>query len=239
MLAAAVDPRHLSPAAIDEVRAQFDLHANRHAVIDDFLLPAHLAPLRELVSGPDGFTENLKVSPHGTSVAHLPETARRARVDRALFDSVPEADRFIAQEIYGGAAEGSSDSRPQRTDAVLRKVLRSSPMHALLGAMSGLALEETLAINLKRHGKGHYLRRHSDATGGRRLCGVLYLHEHWRREYGGRFLLHRDTGAPFAIDPLPNRLVLFDVTVRNDHEIEDLGSVPKGWWRANYSVWFR
>ncbi len=66
-------------------------------------------------------------------------------------------------------------------------------------------------------------------SGGRRLCGVLYLHDHWEPAYGGRLFLFREGGSHFAIEPVPNRQVLFNVTVRNDRAIEEMGAVPEGW----------
>lgn len=239
-LAMAVNPPRLDPAGFAEVRAQFDTCANRHAVVDDFLLPAHLPALRDLINRDGDFGANMKVSVKGESVAHLSEAERRARVDASLFETIPDRDRFISQEIYSGAAADGKGGRPANTDRLVRGVFRSAPMHRLLSAMSGMTLNKTMPINLKRHGPGHFLRRHSDATGGRKLCGVLYLHEDWQPEYGGRFLLYREDGTHIAIDPKPNRLLLFDVTVKNDHAIEELSAeVPGGWWRSNYSIWFR
>ncbi len=59
VLATTIDPRHLAPEAIARVRKAMDAHPNRHAVIDDVLLPAHLEPLRELVAGDRAFDPNL------------------------------------------------------------------------------------------------------------------------------------------------------------------------------------
>lgn len=239
VLATIINPHHLSSDAIADAHNRLHQHANRHVVIDDFLLPAHLPQLRALVNSRGAFDVNLKVHNKGESVAHLAEAERRARVDRDLFESVPDKDRFISQEIYSGSSEQGGDQRPAQTDALVRKIFNTAQMHLWLSAISGHALGATLPINLKRHGPGHFLRRHSDATGGRKICGVVYLHDDWRRDYGGRFLLYREDGSHFAIDPLPNRLVLFDVTVKNDHAIEELKDVPAGWWRSNYSIWFR
>jgi Rps23 Pro-64 3,4-dihydroxylase Tpa1-like proline 4-hydroxylase len=235
-LSVLVNLQHLSTQAIASVRAAMDAHSNRHAVIDEFLAPQHLGPLRELVTSEGHFDRNLKVTVKGESVAHLSEAERRGRVDAELFESIPDKDRFISQEIY--AASDSEDSKAAKTDRLVRKMMHSAPMHRLLSAMSGHELSATAPINLKRHGPGHFLRRHSDATGGRKLCSVLYLHDEWEPQYGGRFILYAEDGSEIAVDPLPNRLVIFDVTVKNDHAIEELASVPEGWWRSNYSIWF-
>ena len=67
---------------------------------------------------------------------------------------------------------------------------------------------------------------------------MLYLHEKWEKEFGGEFLLHMHNGSTTTIPPIPNRFLLFDVRVDNDHEIKALANPPKDWMRLNFSVWF-
>ncbi|WP_271078526.1 2OG-Fe(II) oxygenase family protein [Aurantiacibacter sp. MUD61] len=238
-LATAINPSYLAPPRIGEIKQALDRDPNRHVVLDDFLLTNHISALNELITRTGEFEPNLKITPGAKRAEHLTEAQRRSTVDRDTFERVAPADRFISQETYVGAPSATSQTRPARTDALVRSVFASEAFHSLMGELSGIPVQETLPIKLKRHRKGHFLRRHSDSTGGRKLCSVLYVHERWLPEFGGRFELFRPDGTRYEIDPLPNRLILFDVTIGNEHAVQDLEQVPDDWYRANYSVWFR
>lgn len=234
-LAMLLDPRHLTAEAIATARAEFGDGDNRHLVLDHVLAPHLLPLLRQVADGAGAFEDNLKLaSDYDTKTAGVP----RGRVDAATFAAAPHGDRFIKQRRLTGPAPGQEDSAAIKAEGFARTMLGSEPLHRWLGALTGIAPERTGGINFKLHGPGHFLTRHSDARAGRTLCAVIYLHAYWEAAYAGRFVLHRLDGTDRVIDPLPNRMILFEANDQNHHSIEPLGAVPNGWWRVNYSVWF-
>ncbi len=237
-LALLVDPAHLQSAAIAAARLRFGEGDNRHLVIDDFLVPHLLPLLRAMIDEEGEFEDNLKLAKLSRADKPSGQLGPHGKVDADTFLAAPSEDRFICQRRLIGPKAGFEDSAASKAERFVRTMLASAPMHEWLTAITGLSVAATGGINLKLHGPGHFLKPHSDAREGRQLCAVFYLHETWQRSYDGRFVLQLADGGIERIDPLPNRMILFDVTQQNVHAIEPLGKVPAGWWRSNYSVWF-
>lgn len=215
----------------------FAQRPNRHVVLDDVFQPSLLRLLRQVADGDGEFSDNLKLRSASKQIsASVDEVRGRVRAD--VFAAAPELDQFIKQRLLTGARPGREDSAPMRAERLVRQAMISDEFLAWLGAICTMDLTRAGGINLKLHGLDSLLRKHSDARRGRKLCMVHYLHDHWEARYGGRFLLHRNDGTTTAIDPLPNRMILFDVTEDNFHEIEPLGPECGSWVRINYSAWF-
>ncbi len=235
-LATLVDSRHLSSAAI--ARLRHDEAANRHWVVDNFLAP-HLLPLiREVVEHAGDFEDNLKLAPAARAPRPAGYDGIRGKVDKTTFEAAPESDRFIRQQRLIGMRPGFEGSRAAKAEAFVRRMLASRPLHQWLDALTGISVSQTGGINLKLHRPGDFLRPHSDARPGRKLCAVIYTHADWAPVFDGRFVLHCVDGTHKRIDPLPNRMIVFDVMQENVHAIEPLGHIPKGWLRVNYTAWF-
>lgn len=219
------------------LRSAFISEPNRHVVLDEVIEPSILTSLRQVVSEHGQFSANLKLR---SSSAHLRTDDARQHpwVSTENFALADNADKFISQSRLVGAKPGHEESVAIRAERLMRAVMHSNDFLAWLSAISGASLTRAGGINLKLHGAGHFLRKHSDKRRGRKLCLVHYLHEHWEPSFGGRFILHRENGDFHAIDPVPNRMIIFDVTQENFHEVEPLGQIPEGWFRINYSAWF-
>jgi len=237
MLGTLVNRDLLSGPMIEGARRQFGAGANRHLVLDQVLLPHLLVPLRRVAAVEGDFEDNLKLKSGALADKKDAGARPRGAVSAQAFAQAEEDDRFIRQRKLAGPKPEFANSSAIKVENFIRTMFESAPMHEWLSAMTGLSICQTGGINLKLHGPADYLKKHSDARRGRKLCMVLYLHEAWQRDYAGRFLLHRANNTVKAIDPLPNRLVMFDVTQENFHEIEPLGAVPDGWQRINYSAW--
>lgn len=235
ILANFIDPAHLTERAIAETRHTFGDGDNRHCVIDDLLVESLLPRLTSVLAGEGRFEDNLKIA----GAEKLPDGKRpRGSVTPEEFAATQPDRRFISQLRHVGPRPGMEASIANKTEAFVRAMFSGEPFHRWLSAITGLKVTKTSGINLKLHGPKHFLKAHSDARPGRKVCGVLYLHQQWEADWAGRFLLHLVDGTKKRIDPLPNRLVLFEACEQNNHEIEPLTDPPDGWMRANYSLWF-
>lgn len=212
--------------------------SNPHWIVDQFLTPPMLAMIRDVVATAGQFEDNLKLYSQARAARQDDAQGIRGEVDRATFEAADSEDHFIHQRRLVGMRPGQEDSSAAKGEAFFRRMLSGPAMHEWLEMVTGIAVSQTGGINLKLHGPGDLLAEHSDARAGRKLCGVLYAHEDWQPAYGARFSLRLADGQVRLIDPLPNRLILFDVTTQNLHQVTALGEVPEGWMRVNYSVWF-
>ena len=237
-LALLVDPAHLRADAIAAARTQFGDGANRHLVLDRFLAPHLLPLLRKAVAEDAEFEDNLKLASASKAEKPPGERSPRGKVDAGTFYAASAEDRFICQKRMTGAKRGHEGSPAMRVERFVREMLASTPLHEWLSAITGCEIAQSGGINLKLHGPGHFLKPHSDAREGRKLCAVIYLHEDWRPAYDGRFVLHLVDGGEKRIDTPPNRMILFEANGENIHAIEAIGEAPEGWWRVNYTVWF-
>lgn len=220
------------------MKQQFLSTTNRFVVLDNFLREDHLPPLRTLMLEQAEFKANLKLKTSAQVFGNASKQERRGRVDEALFEASRDDEKFISQWIFDRPKRGMEHEPPFRTHKLISRVLGLPGMYRWLEAISDQQIRSITPINLKAHGAGHFLHKHQDKTGGRQLCAVLYLHEHWEEDFGGHFILHLHDGSEHKIAPMPGRLILFDASVTNFHEIEPLGNIPEGWLRLNYSFWY-
>ncbi|WP_049974669.1 2OG-Fe(II) oxygenase [Azospirillum sp. B4] len=225
-LARWVQARHLLPDAVADLRHRFHASPERYLVIDDFLVPEHPHQMRRVLLE-DGIIE---------TVYKIYET--REWVTKEQFDDAADDQRFIHEGIYVRPHADKRMSPAVLTDLLFRKAIQGAAFHHWLRAITGRPVDRTGQINLKKLHKEHMLRWHSDGVKGRVLCAVLYLHDDWRAEYGGRLLMQRRDGGIDAIDPLFNRLVLFDPQSKIDHAVEPMTAAAGDWARLNYTAWF-
>ena len=85
---------------------------------------------------------------------------------------------------------------------------------------------------------GGYIQPHSDFWHIRDLCGVFYASTGWQPSFGGRFR-HRGPGSDIVpVDPLPNRLLLFQPRAECKHDVEPIAEAGADWQRWAFSLWF-
>ncbi len=225
-LAPWIGPQHLSDDAIAAAAERYRGTPDRFIVLDDFLAPTRLAAIRRLV-----LAEGIMEPAH--KVYGL-----RGFVDQDTFEEAPEDKRFLTERIYRSPKPEHAFGEPALMDLSFRRMLRSAHFHALLRAVTGSPVVSTGLINLKWLDRGHFLKRHGDDSPGRLACMVLYVHEGWRPEYRGRFIMHCRDGRREIVEPLTNRLILFDPFAGTEHEVEPMAEDMGEWVRINYSVWF-
>jgi len=220
-----VQQQHLRPGAIAEMRRRFESRPERYFVVDDFILPERLRTIRGLLTE-DGVLQT----------AYKVFGAKGWASEQQFHDAADE-DRFIHELIYDKPREGRERSPAVVEDALFRLELKRPTFHAWLAATMGLPVDRTGPINLKRLNNEHFLRWHTDEIPFRTVCLVLYLHEDWIPTYGGRFLMRRLAGGIDTVEPLFNRLVVFNPGAHSDHAVEPMTPAAAEWARLNYTVW--
>lgn len=221
-----IQPQHLAPSAIAQLRARFTGRPERFIHIDDFLIPDRVSAIRQVLLADGVLEPAYKVF------------GKPGWTDAADFNNAPDAQRFISEMIYRGPKPGREMAPGVLTDLMFRGELRSDAFRAWLAAVTGRPIRRSGNINLKLLNRSDVLRWHSDKVAGRTLCMVLYLHADWPAGGGGRFLMRRFDGGVDAVEPIGNRLVLFDPQVETEHAVEDMAPVTGGHARMNYSAWF-
>lgn len=87
------------------------------------------------------------------------------------------------------------------------------------------------------HVDGNY----HDSTGlNRRLNALLYLNPNWQMEWGGEFGLYDSKGRKCIkkVDPIHNRLVIFDTNDVSFHGLPDPLNFPKGEARRSIILYY-
>ena len=159
-------------------------------------------------------------------------------VSEDAFDATPDDQRFISELIYRGPQPGREMARSVIMDMLFRQEVKGATFQDWLGRATGRPVHRTGVINLKRLDRSHFLRWHNDRVENRTLCMVLYLHEGWCPDYAGRFLMRRLDGGMDIVEPIENRLILFDPQVKTEHAVEEIAEAATEWPRLNYTVWF-
>lgn len=74
----------------------------------------------------------------------------------------------------------------------------------------------------------------------RRLNAIIYLNKDWKREYNGDFEIwdNEMTKCEHKIQPLFNRLVVFDVTDFNNHGVPEELACPPGMSRKSIALFY-
>lgn len=92
---------------------------------------------------------------------------------------------------------------------------------------------------------GGFLKMHTDFNFhrvlklDRRINALLYLNEGWQREWKGELLLAgRDMRNPISIEPLINRLVIFNTNDHSFHGQPDPNCFPEGNSRKSIAMYY-
>lgn len=221
-----IQPQHLHPDAVADMAHRFTSRPERYHVIDDFLAPDRLADIRQALLADGVLKPAYKLYD------------RPGWVNEDEFNGMPDDKRFISEMIYRGPRPGREMARSVIMDMLFRQEIKGATFHDWLGRATGRPVHTTGVINLKRLNRSHFLRWHNDRVENRTLCMVLYLHEGWCPDYAGRFLMRRLDGGMDIVEPIGNRLILFDPQVETEHAVEDIAEASATWPRLNYTAWF-
>lgn len=154
------------------------------------------------------------------------------------FAEASAAERFFQHQAFERVRPGRELS-PGIVDLVrFKTLLTSAAFMDLLGVIAGRRPDTLQELLIRRMVHGDLARRHDDAIGGRTVCALLYFSDGWTPAMGGQFVMHARDGDR-VIDPLPNRMILFDVNNGLDHSVLPLSEAAADFQRFNFSIWFR
>lgn len=222
-----VQADHLTPEKMGQYKEAFEQSESKYLVLDNFLCSKYLKPLRQLALH-EGQMETVY------KTFDIPNF-----IPKEEFDKNDQENQFIIEEVYRGPKDNFKMGKPALTDLLLRKFVRSHEFHRFLNLIMNCAINETGSnIHLKALKYGHFLKAHSDRFPNRVACMVIYLHEDWQEEYKGRFIMNGLHGEHEYVDPITNRILMFDPNVGTTHEVEPIADPGKNWTRINYTIWF-
>ena len=222
-----IQQSHLSADVVGRYAAQMAASPLRMVTIDDFLVSEKLLAFRDLVAR-DGRME-----------PHLRRYGDEEAVTRSDFETAAPEARFYSDLEYAGPSPGREMASSVLADLMFRRVLASEPALDFVGEIARVALAPHAEVELRAMSHGDVLNWHSDALGSRVVCMVVYLHESWEPRFGGRFLCKlRGEKEAEVVDPIPNRVILFDLRADTVHAVDALAGAPDGWTRMNYTIWF-
>jgi Rps23 Pro-64 3,4-dihydroxylase Tpa1-like proline 4-hydroxylase len=222
-----IQPQHLTADTMAELRRKFDQRPIPCMYIDDFMDTERLASIRNVVLH-DGVMETL-----------YKLYDRNEWVSKEVFYAAPEEQRFIFETMCKGYRPGREMSPSVLSHLRLKADLARPAFHAWLSAVTGKPVDDVAPVILKALGRRHFLRWHNDAHPQRTVCAVLYLHQGWEPDYGGRLLMKLPDGTLEATEPRFNRLVLFSPQPSTRHAVEPMTEAAGDWLRLSYTAWFR
>jgi hypothetical protein len=227
-----VNQEHLEPAR-GAVYAKAFTSALYHSItIDNFLCPEKFANLRQFFATEGNFEEKFYLGAwvHG----HDSEEAVPAEVWRAA----PEDHRASVECIYIGPRPDFRMGLGTITNIKFAELLQSPMFMNFLEAVTGIRCMTLTGFMTRMLVGGQYITPHNDFREDRSLCGVFYVSEDWHPSYGGCFR-HRGTGSDSVrVEPLPNRLLLFQPRADLQHDVEPIGQAGANWRRCAYTLWF-
>jgi hypothetical protein len=226
-----------APASCRAAARRFAEGEARMVVIDDVLLPSRYRRIADALKSDVDWSPRHGVVPSGTSSKARPGAVVNW-VGAADFAEAQPKERFFKHQLFERALAGRELS-PGILDLVrFKALLSSSAFLDLADSISGCRPNALQELLIRRMVQGDVARPHHDAIGGRTICALLYFSDGWTPAMGGQFVMHTREGDQI-VDPLPNRMILFDVNNGLDHSVRPLSEVATDFQRFNLSIWFR
>jgi hypothetical protein len=227
-----INNEHLEPARQARYAAAFKSAEYRSIAIDNLLRPEKFAALRHFFVTEAEFEEKFyfKGCVHG-------KTAEEA-VSAETWLAAPEAHRASVEYIFAGLRPDYRMGPGTITNMKFSELLRSHIFMSFLEAVTGIKCMTLTGMMTRILVGGQYIKPHNDFRPDRDLCGVFYLSEEWQPSFGGCFR-HRGTGSDnVEVEPLANRLLLFEPRADLQHDVEPITEAGAKWRRCAYTLWF-
>ena len=221
-----IQPQHLNVEGIERVSYELLETPAKTAVLDEFLAPEQFDTLTALFHGDGAFQQKYKRKGH------------HAHISEAEFEAVGSDKQFLTHLQLEGPALGREMHQSVLLDLLFRRFL-GGPAKRFFSACLNAPINVVEHINAKILGNEHFLKPHSDSVKDRKLCCVLYMSTDWAPSLGGRFELYLDKKIVRTIDPIANRLIIFQPGTQYLHAVEKFTEAGRDWRRCNYSFWYR
>ena len=231
-----LSPLFSDPYWLEDLRQRFRSDPAHLVIVDNALEPTRYRMLTQALREDCDWDPKFGVVQR-RSGSRAPSTSLTAWVDQAGFAEADPADQGFRHEVFRRARPGR-EMAPGLVGLIRFKSLLSKPCFLeLLGRITGTRPTRLQEFLIRRMGPGDWAKPHDDAIGGRSFCLLLYLSDGWRPEFDSRFIMHMPDGER-RIDPLPNRMVLFDVNMGLNHSVRPMSEAAAEWHRYNFSIWF-
>jgi hypothetical protein len=227
-----IDPRHLDPAARAGYRAAFTASPHSSIVIDQFLCADKLELLR-LVFATEGAFEERHYLWEWTDQGRSEKT-----VSAAAWHAARESQRAFVERVFTAPRPEYRLGRGSLTHYKFLELLSSPELMDFLDSVSGIRPPTMSGLLMRIMVGGHYIPPHSDFQPIRDLCAVFYASGGWQEGLGGRFRHCGPGSALTPVEPLANRLLLFEPRREARHDVEPIAQFDSAWERWSYSIWF-
>jgi hypothetical protein len=227
-----INQEHLEPARQAAYAAAFTSVPYPSIAIDNFLRSEKLAALRQF------FATEAKFEQRFFFKAWVNRRSAEEAVTAESWHTAPEEHRASVEYICVGPHPDYRMGVGTITNLKFAELLRSRMFMKFLEAVTGIGCGTLTGLMTRIFVGGQYITPHNDCREDRNLCGVFYLSEDWHPSYGGCFR-HRGTGSDCVkVEPLPNRLLLFQPRADLEHDVEPLSQAGTHWRRCAYTLWF-
>ena len=229
-----IDRRHLEPAAQAVYLASFASVPYSAIVIDNFLRLEKLAALQRVFATEGKF----EVRHYAWKPSETPGEKSEIEVPADVWRAAPDSQRASVESVLTGAHSAYRLGHGILSHLKFTELLRSPEFMSFLHAVTGIRPATLTGFLTRIMAGGQYIQPHSDFWHIRDLCGVFYTSAGWQPDFGGRFR-HRGPGSGIVpVDPLPNRLLLFEPRAECKHDVEPIAEPGANWQRWAFSLWF-
>lgn len=212
-------------------RTRFTSHPCRVVVIDSFLRSEIAASVARFLLHEAVYQPMFALYPTergGAPVGFAPhitaEDWESAVEDRRFF-------RFDQLIDSGGALAESVDAGRYRR---LCDALGSGTFRSFFEGITARKLGK-IFLDVHRMREGDFIGPHTDARANRSIALLLYLARDWQASKGGTLKILNHGDGDIDIEPIYNRLVLFDVEAHDHHLVTKVA--PK-FTRISLGAWF-
>ena len=206
-----VNPLHLQQKQHQLYQRQYQTHPASLVVIDDFLQPEFASQCAQFLQSQAVYKD----------VYRLYKNEQGADSKQAWSNASP-SERFFFYQMLDSTQGNVPIGHQGLSFLKLRQFLHANEFKIYLQALVGHELGQATPINVHRMQAQHFLHKHDDRNGNRRLAFILYLSQTWKTEFGGQLHLIDRQEQKHSIAPNFNRLLVFDVTKHDHHYIESI-----------------
>ncbi len=160
--------------------------------------------------------------------------------DKSEWLKSPESERFFFYQMLNGLVNA-----PLNINAIsflkLRHFLESDAFRQFAEKITNRDLQAVTPVRVHRMQSEHFLKQHDDRVKNREIAFIIYLSPDWLPEYGGNLHIIDHDDLELVLNPVYNRLLMFDVNQHKHHQISEIfeqGQVGKRNGRLSVNGWF-
>lgn len=196
-------------------------------VLDDFLKP-------EVLKGIQSFLAQEAVFEQKYRIYSVPKY-----IDKEQWNSASQEDRFYTFRSVKTVKDEYKTSPNWLKYLSLKMAFSKTAVMDYFTQITGLEASRCQEVYAKCMSKDDFIKPHDDADGKRKICCVLFTSDQIDKSMGGQLCFtNSDTGQEIKIDPICNRLVVFEASAANSHIVSPLKTSDKNLTRDNVVIWY-